>query len=192
MRLVVWLHDDQIGREALTAMTYIYSCPIIDMGLGGLIVEDKADLMPTLGYHYGRVSTILPESGECLFCQGVINEQSIAAEYALRDDPMMSNAEKQERYLVGGGEEAPGVIPFTSGTADWAVATLYDLIKPYRKYSDELRRDRVHIDFVRMSVESPNAIGGLDCPYCKTGIYKLIKEKSRLNRPKLGKRRTLV
>lgn len=186
--LIFGCTDDQIGREALTLMIYLYACPAIDIGLGGMVVKDKRDGTPTLGYHYGRVSTIFPEHGECLFCQGVIKDEWIQAQYALRENPDLTKEEMKERYLVGGGEDAPGVIPFTSGTADLAVATLYDLIKPYRKYADEMRRDIVHFDFVRMSLESPGTVGDPDCPYCKQGRYTLVKEKCRLNRPVLGKR----
>lgn len=185
--LIFGCTDDQIGRELLTVMTYVYSIPIIDMGLGGKIVDDK-DGTPTLGYHFGRISTIFPEHGECLFCQGVIRDEWIQAQYALRENPDMSEEEKKERYLVGGGEEAPGVIPFTSGTADLAVATFYDLIKPYRKYPGEIRKDIVHIDFVRMEIASPGATGDKYCPYCKQGRFTLKKENHRLNRPFLGKR----
>ena len=185
--LIFGCTDDQIGRELLTVMTYVYSIPIIDMGLGGKIIDDK-DGTPTLGYHFGRISTIFPEHGECLFCQGVIKDEWIQAQYALRENPDMSEEEKKERYLVGGGEEAPGVIPFTSGTADLAVATFYDLIKPYRKYPGEIRKDIVHIDFVRMEIASPGATGDKYCPYCKQGRFTLKKENHRLNRPFLGKR----
>jgi len=185
--LIFGCTDDQIGRELLTVMTYVYSIPIIDIGLGGKIIDSK-DGTPTLGYHFGRISTIFPEHGECLFCQGVIKNEWIQAQYALRENPNMSEEEKKERYLVGSGEEAPGVIPFTSGTADLAVATLYDLIKPYRKYPDEIRKDIVHIDFVRMEIASPGTMGDECCSYCKEGNFTLIKEKYRLNRPFLGKR----
>ena len=69
-----------------------------------------------------------------------------------------------------------------------AVATFYDLIKPYRKYPGEIRKDIVHIDFVRMEIASPGATGDKYCPYCKQGRFTLKKENHRLNRPFLGKR----
>lgn len=185
--LIFGCTDDQIGRELITVMSYVYAIPIIDIGLGGQIVEDK-DGTAILGYHFGRVSTVFPEYGECLFCQGVIKDEWIQTQYALRENPDLSEEEKKERYLVGGGEEAPGVIPFTSGTSDFAVATLYDLVKPYRKYPPEIRKDSYRIDFVKMELASIKAAENLDCPYCKDKKFTLMKEDYRLNRPMLGKR----
>lgn len=178
--------DDQIAREVLNAALYIYLFAYIDMGLGGQVVVDP-DGDATLRYHYGRVSTILPEQGECLFCQGVISDELIRREYALRENPNMSEVEAVERYLVGGGEQAPGVGPFTSAVADYAVATLFDLIRPFRKYPPELRPEAYKIDFVKMELRSSAPRDDLNCPYCGTRDYLLHWTKYRLNRPTLGK-----
>jgi hypothetical protein len=179
--------DDQIGREALNTMAYAYAQPYIDVGLGGLVVEDSAG-RPQLRYYHGRVSTILPEAGECLFCQGVLTEQQIRREYALRENPALTEAEARERYIEGGMEQAPGVGPFTSEVADLGVATLYDLIKPFRKLPGELRWDAFSIDFVRMSFQSRGARGDSNCPYCGTREFLVMRESRRLNRPILGAR----
>ena len=136
--------DDQIGREVLNTTTYAYAQPYIDVGLGGQLAQD-ANERPYLRYHHGRVSTILPETGECLFCQGVLTEHWIRRDYAFRENPKMDNSEARERYLEGGAEQAPGVGPFTSAIADFGVATLFDLVAPFRKFPGELRRDiRLH------------------------------------------------
>jgi molybdopterin-synthase adenylyltransferase len=178
--------DDQIGREVLNAALYVYAQPYIDVGLGGQIGEDKEG-HAYLRYHYGRVSTILPETGECLFCQDVIRDVWIRHQYALRQNPDMAAAEARERYLVGGGEQAPGVGPFTSAVADYGVATLFDLLRPFRRFPAELRHDLFRIDFVKMELRSNEEKRDTECVYCRRREYLLLREKYRLNRPKLGK-----
>jgi len=178
--------DDQIGREVLNTALYVYAQTYIDIGLGGQITED-GEGQPYLRYHYGRVSTILPESGECLFCQDVIKDVWIRHQYALRENPRMAATEARERYLVGGGEQAPGVGPFTSAVADYGVATLFDLIKPFRRFPGELRRDLFKIDFVKMELRSNQEKNDVECVYCRQREYLVVREKYRLNRPTLGK-----
>lgn len=178
--------DDQIGREVLNTALYVYAQPYIDVGLGGQIIDD-GEGQPYLRYHYGRISTILPESGECLFCQGVIKDVWIRHQYALRENPELAATEARERYLEGGGEQAPGVGPFTSAVADYGVATLFDLIKPFRKFPGELRRDHFRVDFVKMEMRSNQEKNDVDCVYCRGREYLVLREKYRLNRPKLGK-----
>lgn len=179
--------DDQIGRELLNTAVYAYALPYIDVGLGGQVATDASG-RTYLRYHHGRVSTILPEAGECLFCQGVLSEQQIRREYALRENPSLTEAEARERYIEGGLDHAPGVGPFTSATADWGVATLYDLVAPFRKLPGELRWDAFSLDFVRMSIQSSSPRGDVDCPYCGTLQFLSLRESRRLNRPILGVR----
>jgi molybdopterin-synthase adenylyltransferase len=178
--------DDQIGREVLNTALYVYAQPYIDVGLGGQISEDKEGY-PCLRYHYGRVSTVLPEIGECLFCQGVIKDVWIRHQYALRQNPDMAAAEARERYLEGGGEQAPGVGPFTSAIADYGVATLFDLLRPFRRFPAELRFDLFRVDFVKMELRSNEEKNDATCVYCRRREYLLLREKYRLNRPRLGK-----
>lgn len=179
--------DDQIGRELLNAAAYVYALAYIDLGLGGQVQEDSKR-QPFLKYHYGRLSTILPEVGECLFCQGVIKDVWIRHEYARRSEPTLTAGEARERYLEGGAEQAPGVGPFTSAVADYGVATLFDLVQPYRKLPPELRRNFFTIDFVRMEFRSVQAKNDPGCSYCQQRAYLLMREQYRLNRPALGKR----
>jgi len=99
----------------------------------------------------------------------------------------MAATEARERYLVGGGDQAPGVGPFTSAVADYGVATLFDLIKPFRKFPAELRRDLFKLDFVKMELRSNEQKNDLECVYCRQKDYLMLREKYRLNRPALGK-----
>jgi len=177
--------DDQIGREVLNMAVYAYAQAYIDVGLGGQVATDASG-RTYLRYHHARVSTILPEAGECLFCQGVLTEQRVRREYALRENPSLTDAEARERYIEGGLDHAPGVGPFTSAAADFGVATLYDLVAPFRKFPGELRWDAFSMDFVKMSFQSSSPRNDLDCPYCGTRQFLSMRESRRLNRPALG------
>jgi molybdopterin-synthase adenylyltransferase len=179
--------DDFAGRAVLNTALYAYAQLLIDVGLGGRVVDDS-DSNPTLRYHYGRISTILPESGQCLFCQDVLRNVWIQTQLARRVNPDITDEELKERYLEDGGTGAPGVGPFTSASADFAIATLFDLIKPFRRFPPELRRDMFLIDFVTMQLRSYQTEEKHDCPYCVKRDFLLMKEKYRLNQPFLGKR----
>ncbi len=178
--------DDQIGREVLNSCVYVYGIPLIDVGLGGQ-VSLGADGQPVLRYHHGRNSTVLPEEGECLVCQQVIRPEWIRHQYAIRQNPDLTITEANDRYLVGGGEQAPGVGPFTSATADLGIATFYDLLSGFRKFPPEIRWDYFMVDFVKMEFRSAQESGDKTCPYCKTRTYFMMNEKYRLGRPALGK-----
>jgi molybdopterin/thiamine biosynthesis adenylyltransferase len=189
--IIVGCTDDFAGREVMNIALYAYAQPLIDVGLGGM-VDKGADGHPYLRYHYGRVSTILPEWGQCLFCQGVIKDIWIRTQLARRENPDISDEELKERYLEDGGTDAPGVGPFTSATADFALATLFDLVKLFRRFAPEVRRDMFFVDFVKMAIHSHETVGDPDCPYCRRREFLLLKESCRLNRPFLGKRDEFV
>lgn len=177
--------DDQIGREVINAACFYFGVPLIDMGLGGWVDKDPAGEIRLRG-HYGRVSTVCPEAGECLLCQGVVTPEGVRRQYALREDPHLSEEELRERYLAGGGEMTPGVGPFTSAVADYAVATLYDVLTGFRRWPDTLRKDMLLVDFVLMEMRSPERTGRIDCPFCGTREHLLKRTKHRLGRPALG------
>ena len=123
-----------------------------------------------------------------MYCQDVIRDVWIQTQLARRENPGITDEELKERYLEDGGEEAPGVGPFTSATADFALATLFDLIKPFRRYPLELRKDMFQVDFVKMELSSHQTRGNPECPYCEQHDFLLMKEEYRLGRPMLGKR----
>ncbi len=185
--LVFGCTDDEIGREALNAACYLYALPYIDVGLGGVVAADARG-EPKLRNHFGRVSVIMPEAGECLFCQGVISDIGIAREAALRESPSLTEDDLQERYLDGGAEGSPGVGPFTSATADFAVATLFDLLRSYRRYPPELRRDLFIVNFVTLEFSSHAQKANSECEYCGTRGFLLKQSEYRLGRPALGRR----
>lgn len=182
--------DDQSGRNLMNQAMYYYAQVYIDCGLTGKVDVDSSG-HPYLRDHRGRVSCILPESGACLRCQRVITEQKLRYEQAIKDNPDLKNLDpltlEREYYLTGGGEQAPGVGPFTSATADNVVATFMNLIRPYRILPPDLRQDNIWIDYVHMGIHSNEPTDDPDCIYCRRYLLLLKPEqKYRLDIPQLG------
>ncbi|MBJ6798823.1 HesA/MoeB/ThiF family protein [Geomonas propionica] len=182
--------DDVAGRNLMNQALYYHAQLLIDCGLTGR-VDTSVDGTPFLRDHRGRVSCILPEAGACLRCQRVVTDEKLAYEDAVKKRPELAKLDpitlKRDYYLIGGGEQAPGVGPFTSATADNAVATFMDLIKPYRQLSPDLRQDNIWIDFVHMTIHSNQPVDNSDCVYCRTHDLLLRPEgKYRLEIPRLG------
>lgn len=183
--------DDNIGRDLMNHALYHHAQAYIDMGLAGNVGDDE-DGHPYLRDQRGRVSCILPESGACLRCQRVISEASIEYETKIKANPELLKLDaetlKREHYIEGGGEESPGVGPFTSMTADNAVATLMNLIRDYRDTPTDLVRDNIWIDFVHMDIHSNTPIDDSNCIFCKRRILLIQPEgECHLGMPAMGK-----
>ena len=183
--------DDVVGRDLMNQCIYYYSQVYIDVGLTGFVDTDK-DGYPYLRDHRGRMSCILPEFGACLRCQRVVTEQKLIYEQAIKDNPELAKLDpiilKRDYYLIGGGEQAPGVGPFTSATADNAIATFMNLLRPYRDLSVELRQDNIWIDFIHMNIYSNEPVDDQECIYCRKQLLTVKSEgKYRLGIPRLGK-----
>ena len=176
--------DDHLGRQALNAAVYHYGLALIDMGLGGLVQEVGG--VPQLSYHFGRITTVLPEWGECLYCRKVVDAKAAARQEIQRTNSEITDDELRERYLDGGQEGAPGVGPFTAATADFAVATLYDLLTGFRQPPESVRRQHFEVDFVRMEIRTREAPADAGCTYCGTREIRVGKAPYRLGRPNLG------
>lgn len=189
--LVFGCTDDVAGREVLNQAVYYYCQGLIDCGLTGIIDLDQ-ERQPYLRDHRGRVSTVLPEYGACLRCQGVVTEEKLSYESALSARPELAELDsetlRKEYYLVGGGERAPGVGPFTSATADMAVATLFDLVRPYRRLPSDISRDNIWYDFVHMAIHSNMPKDNAECFCCgPNGLLHKPENGYRLDMPSLGK-----
>jgi len=183
--------DDVAGRDIMNQAAYYYCVPYIDVGLTGRIEED-ADNLPYLRDHRGRISTILPEHGACLRCQGVVTEAKLAYERALHERPELAAFDpetlRREYYLSGGLESAPGVGPFTGTVADLGVASFMNLIRPYRRLPSDLRQDNVWIDFVHMGLYSNMPAMDPDCFCCgQEGLLNRPEGAFRLGMPALGR-----
>lgn len=183
--------DDVAGRDTLTQAMYYYCLPLLDVGLTGLVHEDDHG-HPFLRDHRARISTILPEHGACLRCQKVVTEAKLEYERALRERPELADLDpevlREEFYLSGGHERAPGVGPFTSGAADLTVASFMNLVRPYRRLTSDFRQDNIWIDYVHLSLYSNLPQQDPDCFCCgSAGIRNQGEGAYRLGMPALGK-----
>lgn len=183
--------DDVGGRDVLNQALYYYCSPYIDVGLTGRIDTDEAG-DPYLRDHRGRISVITPEAGACLRCQRVVTEEKLAYERAVRARPDLKKLDKEtlmrEYYLKGGGEAAPGVGPFTSMVADFAVSTLMNLIRGYRNLASDFVADNVWIDFIHLSFYSIDNPSNPECFCCgESGLLNAPENGYRLGMPALGK-----
>lgn len=178
--------DDYAGREVLNKAAYVYCQPLIDVGLGGTVALDKSD-NAILRNHFARISLVMPHDGPCLFCQGAVTSDLVQHQLMMRADPERAAAEVEEGYLQGGGEQAPGVGPFTGAAAAMGVTTLYDLIRGFRKLPGHLNRSQIIMNFVTMEFESRQADSEPECPYCGTHEFLVAREvDGLLGRPGLG------
>ncbi|WP_321301847.1 ThiF family adenylyltransferase [uncultured Sphaerochaeta sp.] len=183
--------DDATGRDIINQALYYYSLVLIDVGLTGF-VDRETKSEPFLRDHRGRVSCVFPENGACLRCQNVINDKMIEYEEAVRQNPDLLKLDPEtllkEHYLIGGGEQAPGVGPFTTITAMNGLATFMNLIHEFRDLSSDFRNDNIWIDFIHLTIYSNYPQNENDeCIYCKRRSLLLKKEEIyRLDMPSLG------
>lgn len=122
----------------------------------------------------------------------MVTDEKLKFEDAIRRRPELKNLDRErlrkEFYLTGGGEEAPGVGPFTSAAGDFAIATLMDLLQPYRHLDSDLRADNIWIDFVHLVIHSNEPLSSEGCFCCGPhGIGPGSLETYRLGLPILGK-----
>lgn len=183
--------DDVSGRDVLTQAMYYYCLPFVDVGLTGRIDNDEAG-DPYLRDHRGRISVITPEHGACLRCQRVVTEEKLKYERAVRVRPDLKKLDREtlmrEYYLKGGGEAAPGVGPFTSMVADFAISTVMNLIRGYRKLSSDFVADNVWIDFVHLNFYSIDNPPQPACFCCgESGLRNVSERGYRLGMASLGK-----
>lgn len=189
--VVLGCTDDISGRDLMNQALYYYGLVYIDLGIAGNVGKDESE-NPFLQSQKGRVSCILPESGACLRCQGVVTDQKLSDEQKFKDKPELRELDaetlKKDYYIVGAGVQSPGIGAFTSATADNAVATLMNLVTSFRKLPSDLRQDNIWIDFINMSIHSNEPINDPDCIYCRKKTVLLASEgKYRLGIPQLGK-----
>ena len=94
--------------------------------------------------------------------------------------------------VAAGGKEAADagltILKAGGNAADAAVATLMDLIKPFRNLPSDLRQDNIWHDFVHMTIHSNLPLEDPTCIYCRTHMLLLKQEDNyRLEMPALGK-----
>jgi hypothetical protein len=190
--VVVGCTDSESSRDVMNLGVHYYGQLYIDTGLGGSIALDERGL-PALRTHTGRVNVMTPEFGRCLYCHRVITDDQVRYEDEVERRPWLKSLSAEqllaEHYLRNsGGEQSPGVGPFTSATADYAVMSLLDMIKPFRRLPEDVLRDCIRQDFVGCRIYSNEPAAKADCVFCQMRAFRLKDEKGiRLGRPALGR-----
>lgn len=190
--VVIGCTDSESSRDIMNLGVHYYGHLYIDTGLGGSIALDEKGV-PSLRTHSGRVNVMTPEFGRCLYCHRVITEDQVRYEDEVERRLWLKSLPAEqllaEHYLRNsGGEQSPGVGPFTSATADLAVMSLFDMIKPFRRLPDDVLRDCIRQDFVGCRIYSNEPDPKSDCVFCQQRVFRLKDEKGiRLGRPALGR-----
>ena len=196
--VVLGCTDDVLGRSALNALAYRHGVVVIDMGLGGTVAPPAGAKQSSIAnlrfYQHARITTLLPgvPGCRCMRCEEVFNEKDLHEATFLRANPNPTPAQLKENYITGGMTQAPGVGPFTSAAADFALMQLYDLLQDLRsrRTHPDLRRSSYNIDFMTMQTSS-RAPASAECALCHTAdsgppIGLLQDNELRLGRPALG------
>jgi hypothetical protein len=114
--LVFGCTDDHTGRMNLSALSFYYLIPVIDLGVA---IHSTEGVVRSIS---GRVTWVGP--GEpCLLCRGVVDLARVR-------DETYSDEERErlagEGYAEGLGEPDPSVIAYTTMVAAWGIADLFE------------------------------------------------------------------
>lgn len=152
--------DDNQGRIFLNRLAYYYLIPVFDMGLA---IELTNDDSPKIQAMDGRVTVLYPGT-TCLLCREIIDPRLAQSESLQRSNPEEFERQKNERYVIGGGNQAPAVVTFTTETALMAVNELVHRLHGYREGSGSTdSRTRF---FHRMTDIRPGESPAPYCPVC--------------------------
>lgn len=112
--------DRHAPRAILNELAYQCFIPVIDLGVG-LDTMDERIIGGSI-----RASLIGPEL-PCLYCQGVVRSDVIAAESLPQEE---REVRRKEGYIPG-IDDAPSVISFTTTAAGFGVSLFLDLLFRY-------------------------------------------------------------
>lgn len=116
--------DDHTGRWNLSALSFYYLIPTIDMGVAIDAPEERVRSIT------GRVTYVSP--GEpCLICRGEVDPARVRDESY---EPEVRERLAGEGYAQGLGEPDPSVVAYTTMVASWGVA---DLLERLFGFGDE-------------------------------------------------------
>jgi len=118
--------DDHAGRILLNRFAYFYLTPVIDMGLFIKLKDDSSGMQSL----QGRISYLYPGS-DCLLTNGNINMDIAIAENLKRKNPEQYNDLKNEKYVIGEGNQSPSVVTFTTQIACMAVNEFLNRIQKF-------------------------------------------------------------
>lgn len=158
--LVFGCTDDHQGRIFLNRLAYYYLIPVFDMGLA---IEVPKENMPNLQALDGRVTVVYPGT-TCLLCRDIVDSRLAHSEGLLRSNPEEFERQKNEAYVIGGGNPAPAVVTFTTETALMAVNEMLHRFCGYRGESGATdSRTRF---FHKMTDIRPGESPLPNCPIC--------------------------
>ncbi len=156
--------DDNSGRIFLNRLAYFYLIPLIDMGI---MIEPSEDDPSRLQALQGRMTVVQPGS-TCLLCRRVVNPALAREEQLKRNDPQGYERQKEEAYVIGGGNPSPAVITFTSEVATMSVNEFINRLTGYKKNGPENHLVRLF----DQGVDRRPSIGpGNTCAVCKSEDY---------------------
>lgn len=156
--------DDHGGRIFLNRFAHFYLIPVIDMGI---VIEPSQDEPPRILALQGRLTVIFP-GNICLLCRGTVNPRLAGEEHLKRTDPMGYERQKDEAYVIGGGDPSPAVITFTTEVATMAVNELINRITGFKKNGAE---NSIMRFFDRSEDGKPGAKRREECPICVSNNY---------------------
>lgn len=156
--------DDNGGRIFLNRFAHFYQSPVIDMGI---VIEPSKEEPTTILALQGRL-TVIFQGNICLLCRGIVNPALAAEEHLKRTDPMGYERQKDEAYVVGGGDPSPAVITFTTEVATMSVNELINRITGFKKNGAE---NSIMRFFDRSEDGKPGAKQREDCPICASKDY---------------------
>lgn len=162
--LIFGCTDDDSGRIFLNRFAHFYLAPIFDMGI--VIEPSKTDAGNILALQ-GRLTVIFPKN-ICLLCRGIVKPWLAAEEHLKRTDPLGFERQKDEAYVIGGGDPSPAVITFTTEIATIAVNEFLNRIVGFKKNGAE---NSIMRFFDRGEDGKPGAKQREECPICAQTNY---------------------
>jgi hypothetical protein len=151
--------DDHEGRSLLNRLAYVYSVPVIDMGIR---IDPRGPGQPVRGA-VGRVTT-LAAGARCLLCRGVIDTRRAREEQIERTDPEEYIRQREQGYIVGQVAPNPAVVHFTTDVACMAVDELVHRLTGYRPAGAVAHRVR---HFHALEDRQPGAASPGVCRVCQ-------------------------
>jgi molybdopterin/thiamine biosynthesis adenylyltransferase len=106
--------DDEWGRSILCRIATDYCIPVFDMGVK---IDSHEGRIASVE---GRVTTLAPGTA-CLFCRGRITTDGVRADVIQKHDRAQAEELRRQQYAPELHENAPAVIPFTTGIASAAI-----------------------------------------------------------------------
>ncbi len=170
--------DGAEGRSILDRIVSTQLQMLIDVGVGAEVDDNGA-----IDQIDAAIHTVLP-GGSSLLSRGVYTPEQVHAEVMKRLSPETYESLREEKYIIGAGEEQPAVISINMVAASNAVMELIARIYPYRHATDLSRFDAVRVNLAEVEYTTEQITK--PCP----AMLKLLARgdaEPLLNMPQLSK-----